>query len=321
MLIKSIPKVMLGAGRKLLTWFDNSAVTQEAHDQQIDWWRILPFLMMHIACIAVIWVGWSTFSILFAVVLYVVRMFAITGFYHRYFSHKTFQTSRFCQFLFALLASTAVQRGPLWWAAHHRTHHMHSDDVRDVHSPHQQGFFWSHIGWFLAKANFVTQVDRVKELAKFPELQFLDRFDSLIPIVFAVIIFILGESLAHYASHLGTDGWQLLLWGFVISTVALYHATFTVNSVAHVWGSRRYATRDQSRNNFLIAIVTLGEGWHNNHHHYPGSARQGFYWWEIDLTYYGLKCLSALGLIWNLKRIPIELRDAHLKQSKLSPSK
>lgn len=321
MLIKSIPKVMIGAGRKLLTWFDNSAVRQEAHDQQIDWWRILPFVMMHIACIAVIWVGWSTFSILFAVVLYVVRMFAITGFYHRYFSHKTFQTSRFCQFLFALLASTAVQRGPLWWAAHHRTHHMHSDDVRDVHSPHQQGFFWSHIGWFLAKANFVTQVDRVKELAKFPELQFLDRFDSLIPIVFAVIIFILGESLAHYAPHLGTDGWQLLLWGFVISTVALYHATFTVNSVAHVWGSRRYATRDQSRNNFLIAIVTLGEGWHNNHHHYPGSARQGFYWWEIDLTYYGLKCLSALGLIWNLKRIPVELRDVHLKQSKIASSK
>lgn len=321
MLIKSIPKVMLGAGRKLLTWFDNSAVTQEAHDQQIDWWRILPFVMMHIACIAVIWVGWSTFSILFAVVLYVVRMFAITGFYHRYFSHKTFQTSRFCQFLFALLASTAVQRGPLWWAAHHRTHHMHSDDVRDVHSPHQQGFFWSHIGWFLAKANFVTHLDRVKELAKFPELQFLDRFDSLIPIVFAVIIFILGESLAHYAPHLGTDGWQLLLWGFVISTVALYHATFTVNSVAHVWGSRRYATRDQSRNNFLIAIVTLGEGWHNNHHHYPGSARQGFYWWEIDLTYYGLKCLSALGLIWNLKRIPVELRDVHLKQSKIASSK
>lgn len=321
MVIKSIPKVMLGAGRKLLTWFDNSAVTQEAHDQQIDWWRILPFVMMHIACIAVIWVGWSTFSILFAVVLYVVRMFAITGFYHRYFSHKTFQTSRFCQFLFALLASTAVQRGPLWWAAHHRTHHMHSDDVRDVHSPHQQGFFWSHIGWFLAKANFVTHLDRVKELAKFPELQFLDRFDSLIPIVFAVIIFILGESLAHYAPHLGTDGWQLLLWGFVISTVALYHATFTVNSVAHVWGSRRYATRDQSRNNFLIAIVTLGEGWHNNHHHYPGSARQGFYWWEIDLTYYGLKCLSALGLIWNLKRIPVELRDVHLKQSKIASSK
>lgn len=314
--MKLIMNKSVSAGRKLLTWFDNAAVYHDADGQHIDWWRVLPFVIMHIACLAVFWVGWSPFAILFSIALYVVRMFAITGFYHRYFAHKTFQTSRVGQFLFALLGSTAVQRGPLWWAAHHRTHHMHSDSVEDVHSPHQQGFFWSHVGWFLTKANFATQLDRVKELAKFPELQFLDRFDSLIPIVMAVAIFIVGESLAGYAPHLNTNGWQLLVWGFVISTVALYHATFTVNSLAHVWGSRRYATRDHSRNNFLIAILTLGEGWHNNHHHFPGAARQGFYWWEIDLTYYGLKCLSALGLIWNLKRVPVELRDAHLTNLK-----
>lgn len=304
-------KVVVAIGCKLLTWVDNKAMSDLDADQRIDWWRVLPFVMLHLACLAVFWVGWSPFAVLFAIALYVIRMFAITGFYHRYFAHKTFQTSRFGQFLFAILGSTAVQRGPLWWAAHHRMHHMHSDSVKDVHSPHQQGFFWSHVGWFLTKENFATQLERVKELAKFPELQFLDRFDSLIPIVMAVIIFVVGEMLAQHAPHLGTHGWQLLVWGFVISTVVLYHATFTVNSLAHVWGSRRYATRDHSRNNFLIAILTLGEGWHNNHHHYPGSARQGFYWWEIDLTYYGLKCLSALGLIWNLKRIPEKLRDAH----------
>lgn len=313
--MKSKDRHFFNFARKVLAWFDNSAVSIEKHDQLIDWWRVLPFVIMHIACLAVFWVGWSPFAVMLAIALYLLRMFAITGFYHRYFAHKTFQTSRVGQFLFALLGSTAVQRGPLWWAAHHRAHHMHADQVKDVHSPHQQGFLWSHIGWFLTKANFTTQMERVKELAKFPELQFLDRFDSLIPVLMAVSIFILGELLAYHAQHLGTNGWQLLVWGFVISTVLLYHATFTVNSLAHVWGSRRYATRDHSRNNFLIAIFTLGEGWHNNHHHYPGSARQGFYWWEIDLTYYGLKCLSALGLIWNLKRVPIELRDSHLKSS------
>ncbi len=150
----------------------------------------------------------------------------------------------------------------------------------------------------------------MKELAKFPELRFLDRFDVLIPIVFALCIFGLGMLLEQYAPSLQTNGWQLLVWGFVISTVALYHATFSVNSLAHTWGKRRYATRDQSRNNFLIAIFTLGEGWHNNHHHYPGAAKQGFYWWEIDFTYYGLRILSALGLIWNLRKVPVEIRES-----------
>jgi stearoyl-CoA desaturase (Delta-9 desaturase) len=296
----------------LFSWFDNEVASNSGDTQahQIDWWRVIPFVGLHLACLSLFWVGWSWFAVIFAVLLYAIRMFAITGFYHRYFAHKSFQTSRFGQFVFAIIGATAVQRGPLWWAAHHRDHHVHSDQENDAHSPVQHGFFWSHMGWFLSSANFATKFDRVKELAKFPELRFLDRFDVLVPVIFAVAIYVLGEVLAAYAPELNTNGPQLLVWGFVLSTVVLYHATFSVNSLAHVWGKRRYQTRDQSRNNFLIALVTLGEGWHNNHHHYPGAAKQGFYWWEIDFTYYGLRVLAALGLIWNLRTVPVEIRES-----------
>ena len=299
---------------KLLRWLDSSAVpeinTEEPVENKVDWLRVIPFLLLHIACFSVIWVGWSGFAVGVAVALYGIRMFAITGFYHRYFSHKTFRTSRFGQFVFAVVGSTAVQRGPIWWASMHRHHHAHSDRHEDAHSPLQHGFLWSHLGWFLSERNFATRTERVKELAKFPELLFLDRFDVLIPVVFALSIYALGNWLESVAPELGTNGLQLLVWGFVISTVALYHATFSVNSLAHGWGSRRYATTDQSRNNFWIALFTLGEGWHNNHHHFPGSVKQGFYWWEIDFTYYGLRMLAAMGLIWDLRLVPLNIRES-----------
>jgi stearoyl-CoA desaturase (delta-9 desaturase) len=296
----------------ILSWFDNEVAStlRDTETHRIDWWRVIPFVGLHLACLSLFWVGWSWFAVCFAVVLYALRMFAITGFYHRYFAHKAFQTSRLGQLIFAIIGATAVQRGPLWWAAHHRDHHVHSDQEHDAHSPVQHGFFWSHMGWFLSSANFATKFERVKELAKFPELRFLDRFDVIVPIAFAIAIYGFGELLAAYAPHLNTNGPQLLVWGFVISTVALYHATFSVNSLAHVWGKRRYQTRDHSRNNFLIALLTLGEGWHNNHHHYPGAAKQGFYWWEIDFTYYGLRVLAALGLIWDLRKVPVEIRES-----------
>lgn len=297
---------------KIVSWFDNAEVefAENATENSIDWLRVIPFVLLHLACLGVIWIETSWFSVIFAIALYALRMFAITGFYHRYFAHKTFQTSRVGQFVFALLGNTAVQRGPLWWAAHHRNHHVNADSPTDEHSPVQHGFLWSHMGWFLSRANFATRLDRVKELAKFPELRFLDRFDIVVPIAFAIGIFLLGDWLETAAPHLNTNGLQLFLWGFVISTIALYHGTFTVNSLAHVWGNRRYATRDHSRNNWFIAIITLGEGWHNNHHHYPGAAKQGFYWWEFDFTYYVLKLMAACGLIWNLRTVPIEIRES-----------
>jgi stearoyl-CoA desaturase (delta-9 desaturase) len=301
--------------KKIISWFDNKVVhadssVAEGNWSDIDWLRVMPFVLIHLACFAVLWVGFSWFALGFALTLYGVRMFAVTGFYHRYFSHRAFRTSRAFQLVLAVMGATAVQRGPLWWASHHRHHHAYSDNHKDSHSPLQHGFFWSHIGWFLASRNFSTQTHRVKELSAFVELRLLDRFDSVIPILLGVGIYAFGDWLAIAHPDFGTNGMQLFIWGFVISTVVLYHATFTVNSLAHVWGNRRYATKDQSRNNLLIALLTLGEGWHNNHHHYPASASQGFYWWEIDLTYYGLKALSALGLIWDLRTVPIAIRES-----------
>jgi stearoyl-CoA desaturase (delta-9 desaturase) len=264
---------------------------------------------MHAACLAVIWVGFSWAALGATVLLYVVRMFAITGFYHRYFSHRSFKTSRFGQFMFGLLGASAVQRGPIWWAAHHRHHHMHSDKPNDVHSPARHGFFWSHMGWFMSSKYFVADLSRVRDLMKYPELRLLDRFDIAVPIVLGAGVFLLGVLLAHAAPILGTSGSQMLVWGFFISTVAVYHGTYTINSLSHVFGRQRYRTGDDSRNNAWLAIITLGEGWHNNHHHYPCSARQGFYWWEFDATFYILKLMAFFGLIWDLKPVPAAVRE------------
>jgi stearoyl-CoA desaturase (Delta-9 desaturase) len=307
--------ILLGANlcRGLLAWFDNSVAGPGTdRERRIDWPRVIPFIAIHLACIAVVWVGWSPVAVLVAIVLYALRMFAITGFYHRYFSHKAFRTSRPLQFVFAVLGASAVQRGPLWWASQHRHHHAHADDDEDAHSPHRHGFLWAHMGWFLARENFPTRSALVKDLARFPELRFLDRFDVIVPLAFGALLYGAGELLAWTAPALATDGAMLLVWGFCISTVVLYHATFTVNSLAHTFGRRRYASKDQSRNSLLLALLTFGEGWHNNHHHFPGSVRQGFYAWEIDLTYYLLRALAATGLIWDLRHVPAAIRDARV---------
>ncbi len=286
-------------------WFDSAAPSEvdATQGRTIDWTRVVPFIAVHVACLAALWVGVSTTAVVAAIALYAVRMFAITGFYHRYFSHRAFRTSRIAQFLFALIGAAAAQRGPLWWVSHHRHHHAHADEASDPHSARQHGYFWSHLGWFMARENFAARPG-TGDLERYPELRFLDRYDFLPPLFLGIALFALGETLARSAPSLHTSGVQLVIWGFCISTVALYHATFTINSLAHRFGRRRYATRDDSRNNPWLALLTFGEGWHNNHHHFPGSARQGFYWWEIDLTYYGLKLLAALGIIWDLKAAP-----------------
>ena len=297
--------------RTLLAWFDNQALaTSGQFERRVEWLRILPFIGMHLMCAGVIWVGVSSTALLVAVALYVLRLVAITGFYHRYFSHKTFRTSRALQFAFAVLGTMAVQRGPLWWAAHHRHHHAHADEENDSHSPAQHGFWWSHVGWFMNRSNFRTRSELIRDLMRYPELRFLDRFDIVPPIALAALLFFGGNALAQAYPQLDTSGAQLLIWGFFISTVLLHHVTFTVNSLAHRFGRRRYATSDDSRNNWWIALLTFGEGWHNNHHHFPGSVRQGFYWWEIDLTYYLLRAMAACGLIWDLKTVPARFRDA-----------
>ena len=289
---------------------DDADLPLPARPEAVDWLRILPFVLMHAACLAVFWVGTSTIAVIVAVGLYAVRMFAITGFYHRYFAHRSFRTSRAAQFVFGVIGASSVQRGPLWWAAHHRLHHAYSDQPEDPHSPRHKGFLMSHMGWFLTQGGFRADLSRVRDLQRYPELRWLDRFDIAVPAALAAGLFLAGNWLELHRPALGTDGWQLLVWGFFVSTVALYHATYTINSLCHVFGRQRYETRDDSRNNFWLALLTLGEGWHNNHHYYPSSVRQGFYWWEVDLTWYGLKLLSWLGIVWDLKPIPAAVRDA-----------
>jgi len=296
----------------IIRWFDSWAGTEEVPEDpfEVDWIRVIPFIFLHLGCLGVIWVGFSWTALGVAAAFYFLRMFAITGFYHRYFSHRTFKTSRVGQFLFAVWGSAAIQKGPLWWAAHHRHHHRYSDKPNDLHSPSQHGFIWSHVGWITSKANFPTRLENVKDLARYPELRFLDRFDVVVTASVAVFMFGLGALLARVAPELGTSGPQMLVWGFFISTVFLFHGTCTINSLSHTFGRRRYETTDTSRNSFLLSLVTLGEGWHNNHHHFPASTRQGFYWWEIDITYYGLKVLSWIGLIWDLRPVPEHVRSA-----------
>jgi stearoyl-CoA desaturase (delta-9 desaturase) len=266
---------------------------------------------MHAACLFAFVVGVSPVAIVVCVALYFIRMFAITGFYHRYFSHKSFKTSRVGQFLFGVLGASAVQRGPIWWAAHHRDHHQYSDKPEDAHSPIQHGFLRAHMSWFLSKKGFAPDLKRVRDLMNFPELRWLDRFDIIVPVLLAVAVFFLGVALEKWAPGLGTNGWQMLVWGFFVSTVLTSHGTYTINSLSHVFGTQRYKTGDSSRNNWFLALITLGEGWHNNHHHYPSSTRQGFYWWEIDITYYLLKVMSWMGIIWDLKPVPVSMRDHH----------
>jgi stearoyl-CoA desaturase (Delta-9 desaturase) len=293
----------------VLRWIDSEAGLAAGEDteedkKQVDWLRVVPFILLHAGCLLVFWVGWSPVAVIIAIVLYLIRMFAITGFYHRYFSHKAFKTNRLWQFVFAVIGNASVQRGPLWWASHHRHHHRFADRDNDVHSPLQHGFWWSHIGWLTSRDNFPTRIKYIQEWMRFPELRWINRFDTLIPILLAGCIYLAGVFLEKLAPSLGTNGLQLLIWGFFISTVVLLHATCTINSLDHMFGTRRYNTRDTSRNNAILAILTLGEGWHNNHHHYAVSARQGFMWWELDITYGLLVLLSWLGVVRDLRQVP-----------------
>jgi stearoyl-CoA desaturase (delta-9 desaturase) len=219
-----------------------------------------------------------------------MRMFFITAGYHRYFAHKSYRLNRIWQFILSFGGTIASQKGPLCWAAHHRNHHRFADTERDVHSP-GRGFWWSHVGWILFDRYNQADRSQIRDFARYPELRFIDRHDWIGPWTLGAICFLIG-------------GWSGLLIGFFASTVLLWHITFTVNSVAHVFGRRAYETDDTSRNTLLVALATGGEGWHNNHHRYPWSARQGFRWWQIDVTYYVLRALSWVGIVRDLRPVP-----------------
>jgi stearoyl-CoA desaturase (delta-9 desaturase) len=265
---------------------------------------VLPILTIHALCLSIIWTGWSWTAVIVAIALYWARMFVITAFYHRYFSHRTFKTHRLVQFFFALCGTMAAQRGPLWWAGHHREHHRHSDHEPDPHSPSWRGTLWSHTAWFLTQKGQAVNWNAIPDWQKYPELVWLERNHLVGPALLVALLGGLGWALAAWAPGLHTGAAQLIIWGFAVSTTVLYHATFTINSLAHTIGSQRFNTGDDSRNNWFLAILTLGEGWHNNHHFHPGTVRQGFYWWEFDPAYWILRILSMFGIVWDLRPVP-----------------
>ncbi len=256
--------------------------------RDFGWLVSLPFYAVHVtAVVGVALMGFSWSGVALALALYYVRMFGVTGGYHRYFSHRTYRTSRAFQLVLAVLAQSSIQKGALWWAAHHRDHHKYSDTPKDPHSYRDYGFWYSHVGWILSSETEETDYSRVSDLARYPELRWLNRWHVVPAVALAVGLFFAG-------------GWHALLWGFFVSTTLLWHGTFTINSLSHIWGKRRYSTTDDSKNNPVLAIVTMGEGWHNNHHYYPRSVRQGFHWWQIDMTYYVLRSLALVGIVWDL---------------------
>jgi stearoyl-CoA desaturase (delta-9 desaturase) len=280
-----------------------------ADEDRVEWGRLLPFFVLHLGCFGAIWTGVSDFAVLVCVLLYAVRMFAITAVYHRYLSHRTYEAPRWLVFLGAWTAASAAQRGPLWWAAHHRNHHRYSDEAGDAHSPLGGRFWWSHVGWFTTRRNFHTDLQQVPDFAPHAELRWLDRFDIAAPLSLIVLLYVLGEVLAVHAPGLQTSGWQLVVFGFCISTTLVFHVTSMVNSVCHLFGKRPFETGDQSRNLPWLAVLTFGEGWHNNHHFCPGSVRQGFRWWQIDLSFYILWAMARAGLI-QLRPIPERVTKA-----------
>ncbi len=265
--------------------------TRPADEADIIHPRVLPFITVHLVCLAIFWVDVQPIDWIICGALYVIRMFGITAGFHRYFSHRSFKTSRGFQFFLAFLGQSSAQRGVLWWAAKHRYHHKYSDTEQDVHSPVQHGFWYSHVLWIFSKRGRITDYRLIKDFQKYPELVWLDKWDRIPPILLGVLVWAIA-------------GWSGLVVGFFVSTVLLFHGTFTINSLSHVIGKQPYVTGDDSRNNWLLAIITLGEGWHNNHHHFPSATPQGFRWWQIDITYYILKILSIFRVVWDLRLPP-----------------
>jgi stearoyl-CoA desaturase (delta-9 desaturase) len=259
----------------------------------------LGIVAIHLGSLYAFYRGVHLKWVLIAIGSYYARMFLITGAYHRYFSHRTYKTSRAFQFLLAFFGTFATQKGPLWWGSTHRRHHKYSDLEEDVHSPLRRGFWYSHMGWWLGTDHEKTDWDTIRDFTSYPELMWLEKWHVVGPFAMMGLCALIG-------------GFDCFLWGYVVPTMFLMHGTFTINSLSHVYGSRRYATTDTSRNNFLLALITLGEGWHNNHHHYQSSANQGFYWWEIDVSYYILKTLEFVGLVWDVRSAPEHVKRRNL---------
>ena len=269
---------------------------------------VLPLVLLHLGCILVFVVGASPIALgVFAATL-VIQVFGITVGYHRMLSHNSFRTGRAFRLLLTAFGVLAAQNGPLWWVGHHRHHHQHADGPGDTHSP-RAGFFWSHMGWLFSTKCLPVRFDQVPDLSRIPEMRWLERNYYLVALGYGAALFAIGTWLSHSDPAAGVTGLQLVVWGSIVSTVCCYHFVWSANSVCHCFGTRRYPTPDDSRNNPLVALLTFGDGWHHNHHYYPPSARHGFRWWELDINYVVLRVLAAAGVVWDLKLPPSRIRE------------
>lgn len=290
--------------------------------ENIHFTRFRIFLL-YVMTLGVFFVPCSFNLIIFVAVTFFIRVFAWEGGSHRYFSHRSYKTTRAFQLLLAVLAASSAQRGPLWWASYHRLHHKYSDTEKDIHSPVKNGFWYAHTFWYADPKNVDTNLDLVKDLSKYPELVFINKYHYLFPYIFMVMTFCLGQ----YTTILGNEvnGFSAVIWGFFVSIQLSIQATMAINSIMHgtkkaFFDYRSFQTVDTSRNNWLLAIPTMGASWHNNHHRYMNSARAGFYWWEIDMTFYILKFLEFLHIVWDLKEVPEQVIQEG-KMQKLSTEK
>lgn len=302
-----IPKAERKCGRKLTA-------------AELDYLAISQFVFLHVGSLLVLWTGVSWVAIAACIAFYCLRIFAVSAGYHRYFSHRSYKTSRIFQFILALVGCMSNQKGPLWWSAHHRYHHSHADRHDDIHSPGQHGFWWAHCLWIFSLQYRKSDQKLVSNFTQYVELRVMDKFYGVPPLLSAALFFLLGVILNRVRPELHTSGLQMLTWGFFVSTVLVHHAIYSANSIAHSFGSRRFNSADTSRNNLIVALLTFGDGWHNNHHYYPRSARHGFYWWEIDLTHFLLKCLSHIGIVWDLQTPPERIYVRASRDKTLEPT-
>ena len=276
---------------------------QLREDEKINLTSSIPFALMHIAGLAAFFFDFNMTMFWLVLGIYYLRMVGVTAGYHRYFSHRTYKTSRWFQFVIAFLAQCSAQKGALWWASHHRHHHKFSDTEDDVHSPSLRGFWWSQVGWIICDKYAPTNWKYIQDFAKYPELRWLNKYYLVPPIIYAVAIFAIW-------------GWAGLFWGFFFSTILLYHGTFSINTLTHMFGRVRYKSGDESKNSMILALITCGEGWHNNHHYYQATANQGWFWWEIDFSYYTLRLLALFGLVWDLRLPPAKVKANTIEAQK-----
>ena len=284
-----------------------------------DLWRVLKLITLGLPPVLVgvtmwtCWNGWfSPVDLVLFVGFYLMTGLGITVGYHRYFTHQSFRTKRWIAWLLGVSGSMALQGPLIWWVSTHRVHHQHSDDEKDPHSPHSsrpssglwsaiQGFWHSHSGWIL-KPDLLDMSVHAKDLLADPLCRnvhnwfpFWGLFGLFCPAVIGGVV-----------THSWWGAASGFLWGGAVRLFMVHHVTWSINSICHTWGSRDYESRDQSRNNLVVGLLALGEGWHNNHHAFPYSARHGLKWWQFDLSWILIRSLAALGLATHLRTVQPE---------------